>query len=50
MKKSNGSVLVGTSKDTGDSGIVGHLLSKGYAVGVKRSALETHIGKAIKGE
>lgn len=50
MKKSNGSVLVGTSKDTGDSGIVGHLVSKGYADGVKRSALESHIGKAIKGE
>ena len=50
MKKSNGSVLVGTSKDTGDSGVVGHLIGKGYAVGVKRSALETHIGKAIKGE
>ncbi len=50
MKKSNGNVLVGTSKDTGDSGVVGHLVGKGYAVGVKRSALETHIGKAIKGE
>ena len=50
MKKSNGSVLVGTSKDTGDSGVVGHLIKNRYVTDLKTGALERHIGRAIKGE
>ena len=50
MKKADGNILVGTVRDTGDSGVVGHLVKHEYAIEVKRATLETYIGTALKAE
>lgn len=46
MKKADGSIRVGYAKDTGNSGVVGHLKARGYTV-LSSSSLEEHIGKAL---
>lgn len=51
MKKRDDSILVGTGKEENTpSGVVGHLIDKGYAIGVKNSCLQTHISNALKAE
>lgn len=51
MKKRDDTILVGTGKEEDTpSGVVGHLINKGYAVGVKSSCLQTHISNALKAE
>ena len=39
MKKADGNILVGTVRDTGDAGVVGHLVKHEYAIEVKSATL-----------
>ena len=47
MLKTNGVPLVGYSKDSGDSGIVGHL-RKGNFTKVSSTTLQDYISRALK--
>jgi hypothetical protein len=49
LKKNNGKPFLGYVKDTGNRGIVGHLVD-GEFTRLQRSALEEHIGRALKGD
>ncbi|MBK5965232.1 hypothetical protein CCR95_14325 [Thiocystis minor] len=49
LKKKNGSINLGTAKETGDTGVVGYLTANGYTT-LTRSTLEKYLSEASKAD